>query len=863
MRTLLRAALMMLLCGLAFDFRASNVSGPSVIQYSFFFVAAIGGLCVIPVGLAMNRWGIVTGSRFGSRVLLITLGFCAWAPVALVASSDTSHADFISVILPYLLYGLSMTAVLIALGNGVSERLIVRTMIVVSAISCAWRLVYAVTVDGVELATARWQILSPVLPLILGASVAALNTRTQRPLAMFGMVYFLGIVTLSITRGYLVGLAAVLVATVVTTRGRGSALLAPRVLGRMAVVLISIGVSLTVLMQVLPPEVSDRWTKRLTGEKSDSGGEITLLYRLAQFKGQYDELTQSGLTLVAGRGFGARFSFDEGLLSDLAFISPDESLESTNGSDSTWGYPIFAHGAVVGTSFLVAFLLVILRSLKQCRDSPVVGRDAFPQYFVCFSLMAVLGVSLTSNVLNERLGGVMLGALAALLIWSVRVIPRQNSVRPTVEAAPPDVIPMDAAERQNVDPNLSEHLLIIEPQAGGHRMHYVRHVVAAAISRGYRVTVATWPESAEHISFKQILAQHPGCGFLLMPRERVPDALLAQSAGFRLQYAIHQMFAAFVRGLALGDRPTHVFVPYLNLIDKVVPILGSPFGAAPWSGIVMRDTFHHEAMGIPGRRRRSDLVKQWLFLALLRDRRLTCLFTIDPSLPEWLRQRKPHSADRLAWLPEPVAMRGEAMRAAVRLALSIPAASRVLLVYGVIDARKRLEAVIEALASPACPDDVVLLIAGPQSKDTPALWSTGAGLKLISEGRIFQKNAYLSADDEFEVFRASDFVWLGYRDHYTMSAVLIQAAAMGLPVIACAEGLIGWITQREALGVAVDVDDADLVGSSIRALCEHPEVVAQHAANGLVLAKSHHPERFAQRVLDTIFTEDAARAVIG
>lgn len=862
MRTLLRAALMMLLCGLAFDFRASNVSGPSVIQYSFFFVAAIGGLCVIPVGLAMNRWGIVTGSRFGSRVLLITLGFCAWAPVALVASSDASHADFISVILPYLLYGLSMTAVLIALGNGVSERLIVRTMIAVSAISCAWRLVYAVTVDGVELATARWQILSPVLPLILGASVAALNTRTQRPLAMFGMVYFLGIVTLSITRGYLVGLAAVLVATVVTTRGRGSALLAPRVLGRMAVVLISIGVSLTVLMQVLPPEVSDRWTKRLTGEKSDSGGEITLLYRLAQFKGQYDELTQSGLTLVAGRGFGARFSFDEGLLSDLAFISPDESLESTNGSDSTWGYPIFAHGAVVGTSFLVAFLLVILRSLKQCRDSLVVGRDAFPQYFVCFSLMAVLGVSLTSNVLNERLGGVMLGALAALLIWSVRVIPRQNPVTPTAEAAPPDVIPMDAAERQNVDPNLSEHLLIIEPQAGGHRMHYVRYVVAAAISRGYRVTVATWAESAEHVSFKQIRTQHPGCGVLLMSRSGMSDAVLLRG-GFPRQIAFHRMFDAFLRGLPAEQRPTHVFVPYLDMIDKVVAILGSPFGMVPWSGIVMRDTFHHEAMGIPGRRRRSDLVKQWLFLALLRDRRLTCLFTIDPSLPEWLHQRKPRSADRLAWLPEPVVMRGDATRAAVRLALGIPANSSVLLVYGVIDARKRLEAAIEALASPVCPHDVVLLIAGPQSKDTLALLSKGAGLKLISEGRIFQKNAYLSAHDEFEVFRASDFVWLGYRDHYTMSAVLIQAAAMGLPVIACAEGLIGWITQREALGVAVDVDDADLVGSSIRALCEQPEVVAQHAANGLVLAKSHHPERFAQRVLDTIFTEDAARAVIG
>ena len=420
MRDLLRVSLFLFLCGLAFDFRGGGEDGPSVAQYLFLVVTELGGLGVIFSGLVISRGRIITGSKFGTRVLLITLAFCAWAPIALVASSDTAHNDFLSVILPYLLYGQSMLAILIALQNGISERSLIRTLLVVSVISCAWRLIYAVTLGGVELANARWQILSPALPLILGASVAALNTRTHRPLAAFGMAYFLAIVTLSITRGYLVGLASVLLATVITTRGRGSALLAPRALGRMAVVMISMAVSLAALALVLPPEVSERWVVRLSGEKSDSGEEVTLLYRVAQFKGQYDDLTRSGATMIAGRGFGANFVYDELLLSSLSFIGADEVIESTNGADSTWGYPIFAHGIIMGPLFLGAFLLSAIRSVRKCRTSDLSGRAAYPQFFVCFSLMALLGVSVTGNILNERLGGVLAGALVALLIWRTR-----------------------------------------------------------------------------------------------------------------------------------------------------------------------------------------------------------------------------------------------------------------------------------------------------------------------------------------------------------------------------------------------------------------------------------------------------------
>lgn len=436
MRALLRVSLYLLLGGLALDFRGSGDQGPSIVQYLFLVVSFAGGTGVIVSGLALGRGRIVTGSRFGSTVLVIALGFCAWAPVALVVSSDTAHDDFLSVFLPYLLYAQSLLATLLALQLGFDQRRVIRILIVVAAISCAWRLLYAVTLGGVELTSARWQILSPALPLILGASVAALTSRVHRRLAIIGMAYFFAIVLLSITRGYLVGLFFVLLAAAVTARSRGANRFAGMGYGRIAVLLISIGTSLAALMLVLPPEVSERWVGRLGGEKSTSGEEITLLYRLAQFKGQYDGLMRSEATLLAGRGFGAGFIFDEVLLSSLSFVAPDDVIERTNGSDSTWGYPIFAHGIVLGPLFLGAFLMSVIRAVRYRRGSTLHGPAAYPHDFVCYSLAALLGISLTGNIFGERLGGVMIGALVALLLWQTRALSGRRSIAAEAGALP-------------------------------------------------------------------------------------------------------------------------------------------------------------------------------------------------------------------------------------------------------------------------------------------------------------------------------------------------------------------------------------------------------------------------------------------
>jgi glycosyltransferase involved in cell wall biosynthesis len=404
-----------------------------------------------------------------------------------------------------------------------------------------------------------------------------------------------------------------------------------------------------------------------------------------------------------------------------------------------------------------------------------------------------------------------------------------------------------------MEKSLVKSLTIVEPQADGHRMQYVRYIAREAIERGISVSVATWEESLEHPSFL-LMKSELGEAFktLLLPKTYVSEEFLKRRMDFRLQHAYFKTMLAFHRDLPATQRPESYFVSCLYMIDKIVSLFGSPFGDTEWSGIVMRETFHHASMQILAKRRLSDTVKKFLFVAMLRNRRLRRVFTIDASLPQFLAKNHPKLSHRVEYVADPVELRGTQTREEARNRFGIEAAAVVILVFGVIDSRKRIDVLIESLVGMDSSLRVVLLIAGQQSHDLRQLLNGEAARKLQATNRIFQLDTYLDDNDEFLAFRASDIVWVGYRGHYTMSAVLIQAGSIGLPVVGCREGLIGWLIDRNKLGIAVNADDVEQITESLYYLARNPLVRAEYGKNGLNHASRHTPKEFANALLDNL-----------
>ena len=108
-----------------------------------------------------------------------------------------------------------------------------------------------------------------------------------------------------------------------------------------------------------------------------------------------------------------------------------------------------------------------------------------------------------------------------------------------------------------------------------------------------------------------------------------------------------------------------------------------------------------------------------------------------------------------------------------------------------------------------------------------------------------------NAEEEYMVFKASDIAWLGYRGHYTMSGMLAQAGSMGLPVIACKEGLIGWFTEKYELGVALNNLDEKEVINAINRLLLDKEKLFKFGNAARKCFTEHTTKHFTASVLES------------
>lgn len=348
-------------------------------------------------------------------------------------------------------------------------------------------------------------------------------------------------------------------------------------------------------------------------------------------------------------------------------------------------------------------------------------------------------------------------------------------------------------------------LLIIEPEFTGHRWRYVEWTMQAFAEAGHRCLVVTDAANRDHRLAQALAAgRHPGCELLLVAL----PADAGRGAG-RLSYIrFWRVFRHLHRQACATLQPALVMVPYADYFLYALPLLGSPFGPTPWLGITMRASFHHASVGVRAPHQPFvNAVKSLLFRAALRCDGLRTLLSIDPTLPQWHAGR--HGGAALSYLADPSPELTGACGTtpdAARLRLRLGAGPH-LLVYGDVSARKGIRELVQALSGQARAP--TLVVAGMQDAQTRD-YLQAAAPALRPQPVILDR--FITEAEEADLFAACDAVWLGYKGHYGMSGVLVQAYRSGKPVIATADGLIGWFCNGRELGPVLD----DLTTPAIR-----------------------------------------------
>ena len=396
-------------------------------------------------------------------------------------------------------------------------------------------------------------------------------------------------------------------------------------------------------------------------------------------------------------------------------------------------------------------------------------------------------------------------------------------------------------------------ILIIEPFVQGHHGAYLHWIIRAILSRGHSVQLATFEESLAHPSIQDLLSTFGDQLTIITKPFRAFGTFDGNLILMTLDMLVfRQLLGDFYALASKGSRIDFILLPYLDYCTYALSLAGSPFGATPWGGIIMRAAFHYSAMGVKAPTSKVERIKKWLFGRLLRDPHLRVLFTIDETLYEYAHVWPPGVRSRLVYLPDLAVTKRSIGRAAARECLRITQDALVILVYGSLAKRKGIEVLLQASEHADFPSRCHLLLAGKQAPDATAILQSPRAKRLRQAGRLHEITHYLSEEEENTAFSAADAVWLGYLAHYQMSGVLVQAGMMGLPNIACEEGLIGWLTTRHQSGVVVPISDPSIVAKKIKDLFEIPGRAHEYGNNGRKAYASHTEDAAAKILLQAI-----------
>ncbi|ACD15253.1 glycosyl transferase group 1 [Paraburkholderia phytofirmans PsJN] len=368
-----------------------------------------------------------------------------------------------------------------------------------------------------------------------------------------------------------------------------------------------------------------------------------------------------------------------------------------------------------------------------------------------------------------------------------------------------------SATKMVTDAMEQDYVLIVEPNLTGHRWRYAEWIMQACAEAGYPCMLVTECANEDHRLARQITAANrPDQQIAFVdPEERSRNRLPDPNEYWRFHRYFKRVHSIITRMQSIRL----VVVPYVDYFFYSLPFLGSPFGKTPWIGITMRSTFHHHKVGIKAPDRPVvNAIKALLFKRAIRTTGLRTLLTIDPTLPEWsARGASKHSA-AIAYVADPFPDEHAENPVLARERLGLDPEQRYLLVYGAITERKGIYELVHALTR--LEHAPTLIVAGEQD----------AGTRHFMRNHVRSLNpaplvldAFISNDMERDLFSACDAVWLGYKGHYGMSGVLVQAYRFGKPVIATEDGLIGWFSRRCELGPIL----SDLSSASIgRAITE-------------------------------------------
>ena len=407
---------------LTFDFKKFEETEGTVIQIILLCMTlAFGGLYVL---LEEQSSKISPYRSTLRRIVFIWWLYVAISPLP-VFIWGVNIEQYLKVLLPFVLFGVALSVMCSIERRMIEPSVVFNMLLWAGLLGPVWRVIYAIGVTDLSIETIRWQILHPCIPFLLGFGVAGYYLKRHLVLSSIALLMGLSIAVLSVTRSYIITLFFIFVGIFALEIRKVSFLYGIRRMLRGGGVLrTSIILILAIIIVVyFRPDIISVWVRRFSEHSTWNGIDLTLITRIAEFKGQLNLLTSNYLTLLIGNGIGNNYHSDFSILTQLPF-KVDEDINWFSGH-STWIYTFFSSGLLLGPVFPLVLIIGAKNGYKAATQQfKTIHSACNVTAFIVF--MSYFGQSFTSNLLHERYGALILGVVVGTMFINER---RESNIK--------------------------------------------------------------------------------------------------------------------------------------------------------------------------------------------------------------------------------------------------------------------------------------------------------------------------------------------------------------------------------------------------------------------------------------------------
>ncbi|NNF58368.1 MAG: glycosyltransferase [Rhodothermaceae bacterium] len=400
-------------------------------------------------------------------------------------------------------------------------------------------------------------------------------------------------------------------------------------------------------------------------------------------------------------------------------------------------------------------------------------------------------------------------------------------------------------------------LLLFDPYAGGHHAEHIHHLMGAWQRRceeGWLVAAVAPRLLEQHPSLADVAFDDDTRGARLVPLAG------AEVLGGPAPHSLAQVGRINGRLLsaAVADhRPARVHALYLDHLQLALAMrLRLPYPAR-LSGLLFRPDFHYgqfETAPPPVTERVRRFRKKLVLRAALRHPLLDTVLTLDYTAVEPLAALT--SRVRIEAVPEPMDTSGaQVPSATVRAGLGVEPGRVLLVLFGILDERKGVPALLQALLhleDSGCSQVTVVLAGRLAAADRARIED------LITRVRerpvqLILREGFVPDEEIQSLLGAADLVLVPYQRHVGSSGVLVRAAAVGTPILSQDYGLMGEQTRVLHLGQAADTTSPEAIAEGIRQFLADP-MRGFDLDRARAFAAQNTPEGYADATLDALLS---------